>query len=446
MTMTMTEDALTGLGNRRHFLSSLSRHVMQGNDKRAALALLVIDVDGFARINGVFGFDVGDQLLQHLAQQLRSVARPGDYLARIGDNRFALVLTQVMNQGHVELAIQKLFRLLDVPFQAAARLNVAVTIGVALCPAHASHPDYLLRYAEAAVVSARRAHLRYAFAPDAAQGHDISELWDLEMQLGGAIERGEMVMHYQPQVRTADRRPVGAEALMRWNSPSRGGVVPDLFIPVAERTGQIKKLTVWALNTALRQASQWPVGNGPIGVSVNLPGTLATQPDLPELVEDALRLWGCDRVQLVLEVTESSLMDTERAFAALARIRALGVKISIDDFGTGYSCLAYFRNLPADELKVDRSFVSTLLTDPANAYIAQLIVELAHRFGLSVAAEGVEDESTLLALTELGCDTAQGFLLGKAMPSVEFQRWLAASAGAVPAPIGADPINEAQPG
>ena len=427
--MTPTGDSLTGLGSRRDFLTSLARHVHQSNDTRAALALLVIDIDGFARINGAYGFAVGDQLLRHLAQQLKGVARASDYLARIGDNRFALVLTRVMNQGHVELAIQKLFRLLDVPFQAAtARVSLSVTVGVALCPAHASHPDFLLRRAEAALERARAEGQRHAFAPTAVGDSDVSELWDLEMQLSGAVERGEMVMHYQPQVYTADRRPVGAEALMRWNSPALGIVAPDLFIPVAERTGQIKKLTVWALNTALRQASQWPAGEAPIKVSVNLPGTLATQPDLPELVEDALRLWGCPQVQLVLEITESSLMDTERAFAALARIRALGVKISIDDFGTGYSCLAYFRNLPADELKVDQSFVSSLLTDSGSAAIAQLIVELAHRFGLSVAAEGVEDEATMQALTRLGCDTAQGFLLGKAMPTLEFQSWLLAHA------------------
>lgn len=443
--MRLTEDALTGLGNRGHFLPTLSRHVHQANENRAVLALLIIDIDGFARINGAYGFDVGDQLLRHLAQQLKAVARPYDYLARIGDNRFALVLTRVMNHGHVELAIQKLLRLLEVPFQSTdARLNLAVTIGVALCPAHASHPEFLLRRAEAAVDRARREGLRHAFAADTTGDRDFSELWDLEMQLAGAIERGEMAMHYQPQVYAADRRPVGAEALMRWDSPSLGMVSPERFIPVAERTGQIKKLTVWALNTALRHASQWPVGTAPLKVSVNLPGTLATQADLPELVEDALRLWGCAHVQLVLEITEGSLMDTERAFAALARIRALGVEISIDDFGTGYSCLAYFRTLPANELKVDRSFVASLLTDPASADITQLIVDLAHRFGLSVAAEGVEDEATMHALIALGCDTAQGFLLGKAMPTMEFQRWLRAHPGIAPTASAVAAISESR--
>lgn len=426
--MTATEDELTGLSNRRSCLALLRRCVTHAIDKRTSVALLVVDVDRFAQVNGAYGYAAGDQVLIHIKQQLLSVARKSDYVARIGDNRFALILRGIMNKGHAELAIQKLSRLLNAPFQAdEALINVAVTVGAALCPLHASHPDFLLRRAEAAILRARLAGLRHAFAPDFSPDQDISELWDLEMQLSGAIERGEMVMHYQPQVRLDDLSRIGAEALMRWNNPSRGMVGPHVFIPLAERTGQIKKLTVWALNTALRQASQWPAGNARISVSVNLPGSLATQHDLPELVAAALNLWKADHVQLVLEITEGSLMDTTYAFPVLARIRELGVKISIDDFGTGYSCLAYFKTIPADELKVDRSFVSSLLTDPASADITQLIVDLAHRFGLTVAAEGVEDEATLHALKRIGCDAAQGYLFGKPMPSAELHAWLMSS-------------------
>lgn len=426
--MTATEDELTGLSNRRSCLALLRRCVTHAIDKRSSLALLVVDVDGFAQINGAYGYVVGDKVLLHIKHQLQAVARKTDYVARIGDNRFALILRGVMNKGHAELAIQKLSRLLNAPFQSDdAHVNVLVTVGAALCPLHASHPDFLLRRAEAAILRARLAGSRHAFAPDFSPDQDISELWDLEMQLGGAIERGEMVMHYQPQVRLSDLSRIGAEALMRWNNPSRGIVGPQVFIPLAERTGQIKKLTVWALNTALRQASQWPAGDGRISVSVNLPGSLATQHDLPELVAAALNLWKADHVQLVLEITESSLMDTTHAFPVLARIRALGVKISIDDFGTGYSCLAYFKSIPVDELKVDRSFVSSLLTDPASADITQLIVDLAHRFGLTVAAEGVEDEATLHALKRIGCDAAQGYLFGKPMPSADLHAWLTSS-------------------
>lgn len=426
-------DELTGLRNRRGFLPLLRRCVMMSNEQRVAMALLVIDIDGFAAFNNVHGYDVGDRLLQHLADLLGEVARGHDYAARIGDNRFALILNRVLNQGHVELAIQKLFRLLDVPFQGEhVRFVVPVSIGAALCPLHASHPDALMRRAEAALTRARSAKLRHAYAPAAARDLDISDLWDLEVQLSGAIERGEMSLHYQPQLCAKTQRPLGAEALMRWHSPTRGAVAPDVFIPVAERTGQIRKLTAWALNTALRQAGEWSAGEC-MTVSVNLPGMVATQPDLPELVEAALKLWGSENVQLVLEVTESSLMDADRAFAALDELRRLGVRISIDDFGTGYSCLAYFKHIPADELKIDRSFVRDLLGDPASVDITRLIVELSHRFGFSVAAEGVEDHKTFVALQRLGCDTVQGYLFGKPMASADLREWLAQRQAGAPA-------------
>lgn len=423
--MDAMHDELTGLRNRRNFVGLLRRCVSASNEHRATMALLVVDIDGFARLNNAYGYDVGDQLLAHLAALLGEVARSHDYTARIGDNRFALILNRVLNQGHVELAIQKLFRLLDTPFQGERmRFRIPVTVGAALCPLHASQPDALMRRAEAALVCARAEGVRRAYAPDASRDLELSDLWDLEMQLAGAIERGEMVLHYQPQLCANSLRVVGAEALMRWNSRSRGAVAPDIFIPIAERTGQIGKLTTWALNTALRQAAEWGVDER-VSVSVNLPGTLAVQPHLPELVEAALKLWGSDRVQLVIEVTESSLMDAGRAFASLEALRRLGARISIDDFGTGYSCLAYFRNIPADEIKIDQTFVRDLLGDSASADIVRVIVELSHRCGFRVAAEGVENQETLAALRRLGCDSVQGYLFGKAMASAELREWLA---------------------
>ncbi|MGY3264721.1 putative bifunctional diguanylate cyclase/phosphodiesterase [Lysobacter sp. HA35] len=417
-------DEVTGLRDRRAFLPLLGRQVVHASDKRTAMALLIIDIDGFAQINGVHGFATGDRLLNHLARQLEFVTRPQDYAARIGDNRFALILTGMMNAGHVELAVQKLFRLLARPMrEGQAELHVPVTVGIAMAPRHATHSEFLLRRAEAALSRARRAGVRHMFAPDTAGDVDISDQWDLEVQLGGAIERGELSLNFQPKLIAGSLVPVGAEALMRWNSRTRGMVPPSVFIPVAERIGHIKKLTVWALNTALRQASQWKFPSGPSSVSINIPGMLATEPDLPELIENALRLWG-DGVQLVVEITESSLMDARLAFPVLERIRALGARISIDDFGTGYSCLSYFRNIPADELKIDRSFVTELATDPSCADIIRFVVDLAHRFGLTVAAEGVEDEATRDHLTELGCDVLQGYLFAKPMPPADLVRWL----------------------
>ncbi len=423
--MTDLHDELTGLPNRRSFLSLLHRHIGYANDRQHLLALVVIDIDSFAQINGSSGYAFGDQVLRHLARQIQVVARTQDYTARIGDNRFALLLPSILNHGHAELAVQKLFRLLEVPIESdGARLTLPVTVGAALCPAHATHAEYLLRMAELALATARMEGRRYLFAPDAQQTNVLSDLWDLELELTGAIDRGEMRMHYQPQVRVSDLHLVGVEALMRWDSQTRGMVSPDVFIPLAERTGQIQKLTMWALNTALRQAGEWRQAWAPLSVSVNLPGEMASQRDLPELVENALQLWGKDEVRLVIEITERSLMDRERALDILGRIRELGVKISIDDFGTGYSCLAYFKNIPADELKIDKSFVTGLLTDIASADITTLIIELAHRFGLAVVAEGVEDPATFALLKSGGCDIVQGYLFGKAMPSPQFQDWL----------------------
>lgn len=423
--MRQLNDELTGLHSRSGFLSLLRRHIGYANDRHKLLALAVFDIDGFAQINGTSGYGFGDKLLQHVAAQLRKVARKHDYIARIGDDRFALLLPDVLNAGHAELALQKLFRLLELPFEDGEfRLIPAVSAGAALCPIHATHPEYLMRVAELSLASARLQSSRYLFAPDRSSAAPLSELWDLELDLAHALERGELQMHYQPQVRIADLAVTGVEALMRWESPTRGTVPPDVFVPVAERTGHLRKMTAWALNTVLRQSAQWRHDSGRLSVSLNISGNLAIQRDLPELVANSLSLWGSEHVQLILEVTEGSLMDRELALEVLGRLRELGVRISIDDFGTGYSCLAYFKNIPADELKIDKSFVKSLLTDDASADVTTLIIDLAHRFDLSVVAEGIEDAATFDALKAGGCDIAQGFLFGKSMPASEVQPWL----------------------
>jgi diguanylate cyclase (GGDEF)-like protein len=432
--MSTTEDELTGVQHRRSFLATLRQQVGFSNDRQSLLALVVCDIDGFARLNAAHGYEFGDQALKYVAQHLRSIARPQDYVARIGDNRFALLLTRVMNQGHAELAVQQLIRHLEVPFQGAqgtVRLNAS--IGAALCPTHATHPEYLMRQAEKSLEASRAAGERWMFPPEDGGEQAFSEFWDLEIELDGAIQRGELLLGYQPQLRVADLKPVGAEALMAWPHRARGLVSPDQFIPIAEKTGQIRPMTMWALNTALRHAASWRHPE-PLSVAVNVPAEMVARDDLPDIVENALRLWGTEGVHLVLEITERSLVtEPERSFAVLSRIRDLGARISIDDFGTGYSCLAYFKNIPADELKIDRSFIQGMTSDTANADIASLIIDLAHRFGLSVVAEGVEDTETFEMLRQRGCDVVQGHLFAKAMRADAFAKWLQ-QATASPAP------------
>jgi len=423
--MSAIEDSLTGLRNRRSFMGLLRQHVGLSNDRQTKLGLVVVDITGFSRINWTHGFHKGDLALLHVTEVLNQVARKQDYVARLGDNRFGLILTRVMNKGHVELAMQKLFRLLGEPLGSdTTKFKVNASAGVAMCPMHASQADHLLRQAEQALESARAAGTNCMFAPDHEKDSGLSAFWDLEIELIGALDRDEISMQYQPKVRAMDRVPVGAEALMRWNHRTRGVVTPDLFIPIAEQTGQILTMTVWALNTALRHASEW--GPGPLSVAVNIPAQMIARHDLPDLVENALQLWGRKDIQLVLEITERSLVaDHKHSFAILSRIRAMGVKVSIDDFGTGYSCLAYFKEIPADELKIDRSFIHQLLEDTASADITSLIIDLAHRFGLSVVAEGVENEATFEALRQMGCDVVQGYHFSPAMRSGEFARWVA---------------------
>jgi diguanylate cyclase (GGDEF)-like protein len=430
--MDPTDDALTGLRDRHGFLLELRRQVEAAARDGAGVAVLVVDVNGFAAVNGAHGYDFGDRLLRHLALQLRAVARAQDIPARIGDDRFAILLPRIMGEGHAELAAQKLLRLLELPFESGgSRVRVAVTVGIALYPGHAAHPEHLLRKAEAAVTAARAAGRASQFAASAGPADGAGELWEIEVELAGALQRGEISMHYQPKLRSSDLRPVGVEALMRWQSPSRGALHPDVFIPIAERCGHIKTLTIWAMNTALRQAGQWRHPFGELSVAVNIPAAMVVQDDLPDLVEHALNLWKGEQVRLMLEITERSLVAApEHSFRVLSRIREMGVGVSIDDFGTGYSCLAYFRNIPADELKIDRSFVSGLLEDNASAELTGLIIELAHRFGLSVVGEGIENEATLDALRRLRCDVVQGFLFGKAIASPELQGWLERAARA----------------
>jgi diguanylate cyclase (GGDEF)-like protein len=421
----MLEDPLTGLHSRQGFLALLRQHVVIANERQSMLALIVVDLNGFARLNAAHGYGFGDAALKHVAQHLHAVVREQDYVGRIGDNRFAVLLTRVMNQGHAELALQKLFRHLEVPFEGTqGTVRLTANAGAALCPLHASHPDFLLRQAEKSLALARATGQPWLFPPEVEDDHGFSEFWDLEIELDGAIQRSELSLAYQPKLRLSDMETIGAEALMSWPHRTRGLVSAEQFIPIAEKTGQIRPMTMWALNTAIRHASTWQHGS-PLSVAVNVPAELVMRDDLPDIVENALQLWGKSEVGLVLEITERSLVtDPKHSFSILSRIRDLGVKISIDDFGTGYSCLAYFKDIPADELKIDRSFVRNLATDTASADIASLIIDLAHRFGLSVVAEGVEDQPTLELLRERHCDVVQGHLFAKALRLEGFRDWL----------------------
>jgi len=420
------KDSVTGLFGRQQFLHILDSDVNEAATHQVSLALLVVDIRQFGRINIKHGYAAGDRVLQAVAKVLEQVRREGDQIARIGDDQFALILQGVLNSGHAELAVHKIQRLLDVPVHLDHdTIRCAVDIGIALFPEHARGADALLAAADEAQRRARSSGQPFCVA----QSHDddeYSEHWDIEMALEDAIQKSEMRVYFQPKISLATGKPVGAEALVRWENSFRGIVGPDEFIPIAESTGFILPLTEWMLNSALRLASEWEHPWGKQEVSVNIPTQILERADFVDTVMSARELWHSEDSRLCIEILEQSFIENiDEVFAKLKGLRNEGIKVSIDDFGTGYSSLSYFRDIPADELKIDRSFVSGLMKERDNANIVELIVDLAHRFDLLVVAEGVEDVQTLSALKKMQCDVAQGYFISKPIPAEEYHRWLA---------------------
>lgn len=426
-----TRDMLTKLADRQAFLISLRRDCVRTLTSGGMMALLIININQFRRINSIFGLKVADEVLVRLAEMLRRLGRRQDLVARIGSDEFALILPNVMNEGHAVLAANKLLRELESPMNIDnERVPVSATVGIAICPTHASHPDTLLKHSELALLKARRSGSHYLVA-EPVHSSEISDTWDLEIELGSAIENDELALYYQPQVDMKSGAPLRAEALMRWESPSRGLLRPGTFIPIAERTGQIRALTAWALDTALRQMGELADQSGDkIGVSINMPANAFQSSKLLDMVEEAIRMWGAQQGKLTLEVTESVAMaDPATAFGILEKLRKLGCRISIDDFGTGYSSLSYFRDIPADELKIDQSFTRDIAANRANHALTGLMIELGKQFDMEVVAEGVENQEALAALEEMGCGLAQGNLIGAAMPFEDFCKWMQKAGG-----------------
>ena len=418
------EDKLTKVYDRETFFTVLAKHIVTVHDHKTKLALLVIDINDFSHINKQYDYSTGDYVLKHFAQLLFNAKRAQDYVARIGDNRFALILVNIMNTGHATLAAQKIHRLLDVHFQIKDyKISLDATIGIALCPLHASKATGLLKEAEEALTLARQ-HDKSIGTAISVNDDELSEHWDIELDIEEAFQNRQFLIYYQPKFSLKSKKPVGAEALLRWER--RGQFVsPEIFVPIIEKTGHIKPLTGWIINSVLRHSSRWTKKWGPLSVSVNIPPDLIIKLDLKDFVHNAMNLWGDENITLILEILERSFVeDTEKCFQILRELQSMGVQISIDDFGTGYSSLAYFKLLPIDELKIDQSFVFDLNTDEANAKLIHLMVQLGHNFNLKIVAEGIEDKATFTRLGTMGCDVGQGYYMGKAMPEKEFKTWL----------------------
>jgi diguanylate cyclase (GGDEF)-like protein/PAS domain S-box-containing protein len=418
-------DALTNLPNRVLLRERLERAIVQCDRTNDNLALLVLDLDRFKDVNDTLGHQYGDQLLQEVASRLEQTLAPSDTVARLGGDEFAVLLPGV----DFEVAHQRagaLVAALSAPYSLQGyRIEAGASVGIVLSPEHGLDADALLRRADVAMYVAKQAGGGTALYSPEFDRHSPDRLV-MVGELRHAIENDQLVLHYQPKFDCVSGAMVGVEALVRWLHPIRGLIPPDQFIPLAEQIGLIGALTGWVIEAALRQASIWRDAGTDIPVAINLSMRNVLDDTLPELMQEALARWGMPSSALELEITESSLMaDPGKAMNVLTRLSDMGFHIAVDDFGTGYSSLSYLRQLPVHQLKVDRSFVRDMTREQRDRAIVESTVALAHNLGLRVVAEGVEDQETMDLLRSLGCDTAQGFHLGRPQPADTAGVWKA---------------------
>ncbi len=419
-------DALTGLPNRSSLMTHLGHQIFAARRSDAQLALLFIDVDHFKRVNDSLGHMAGDALLQTLALRITEALRTTDVVARFGGDEFVVVLPRTLQRMDVEEVAEKLLAAIEVPFCVEGRqMSVTPSIGIAVFPHDGHTADELIKNADTAMYAAKsRGRANYQFFT-AQMARAAYAALVLESQLTQALARNEFVLHFQPQVRASDGALVGAEALIRWNHPERGLLLPDAFIPVAEQQRLMLPIGQWVLREAARCAKRWQDAGCEVPVAVNLSSMQFQASGFTVLTEQLLREEGISGELIELELTERMLMDDlPEVKRKLFELKALGLRISVDDFGTGYSSLAHLKELPIDKVKIDRSFVHDLPERKDSAAIARAIVQMAHTLGLIVIAEGVETEAQRDFLARLGCDELQGLLLSAPLPAHEFEAWM----------------------
>jgi diguanylate cyclase (GGDEF)-like protein len=417
-------DKLTDLPNREQFRDDLRQTMARGLQSGQPCAILMLDLDRFKHVNDVLGHRFGDRLLRQVAKRLRDEAlSPQDVLARLGGDEFA-VLLPLADAPSALVVAQRMLRTFERPITLDDhKVDLGAGIGIASCPAHAKDADQLISRAEVAMYAAKHQQagtVTYHPGLDSCSEESLTMLGELRQ----AVDFGQLQLYMQPKVSLRTGRVVGAEALLRWQHPERGAVPPMRFIPFAEQTGFVRVLTSWMIE---RTAITWRALRAQglqMKLSVNLSTRDLMDQDLPDKIARLLGTHGVEAGGLILEITESAIMDDpQRALATLERLHEMGLKLSIDDFGTGYSSLAYLKRLPVDELKIDKSFVMNMESDIHDAKIVRSTVDLAHNLGLSVVAEGMESTKSWKLLAGLRCDEAQGFLIAKPMPAEQFAAW-----------------------
>ena len=417
-------DDLTGLPNRTLFHQNLEQALLEAGPDAEGIAVLMMDLDRFKEINDTLGHHLGDALLQELAVRVARVLRPGDTLARLGGDEFALLLHPGDETQALE-AIDGIQKELVQPFVLGGLpISVEASVGVALAPEHGADHATLLRHADVAMYAAKSSGTVHAVYNPETDTNDARQL-ALVGELRRAIDRQELVLWYQPKVDLDTDTIMGVEALIRWNHPTHGLLMPDVFVPLAERTGLIRPLGRAVLEHAVLQCARWRNENLDLHVAVNLTMPDLLDLDLPPYVDDLLRRHDLPPASLELEITEGTISaDPVRVRQVLTGLSEMGVRLAIDDFGTGYSSLAYLKNLPVDCLKIDKSFVLNMESDASDATIVRSTIDLGRNLGLETVAEGVESEAAWTALRAFGCTYAQGYFISRPISPEELDIFL----------------------
>lgn len=420
-------DSLTGLPNRANIYQEIELFYAKGGD--ALGALLFIDLDRFKEINDTLGHQVGDRLLQLIGPRIASeMSEIKGTVARMGGDEFAIFLPSIRNQQHAVVFAHCILDALRLEFDLEVFCaEISASIGIVLAPTQAKDVNELMRFADVAMYHAKEQMSGIAVYKPEIDPHSPKRL-AMMSELGRAIREDQLCLYYQPKVNLESKTFYGFEALLRWNHPELGFVPPNDFIPIAEVTSLIHPLTAWVLEKSIAQCCLWHSQGLDVSVAVNLSARNLLDENMPKLVRTLLQKYGLPASALELEITESSIMsDPARAMRVLQQLHELGAQLSIDDFGTGYSSLAYLKKLPVQTLKIDYSFIRNMLEDKQDELIVESTIHLAHSLSLKVVAEGVENAALIERLSNMGCDEAQGYHIGRPMPLSQIDEWMAES-------------------
>ncbi|MDA8622189.1 EAL domain-containing protein [Psychrosphaera sp.] len=418
---------LTGLPNRIYFTSQIKKQIEQYEGH--TFAVLWMDVDRFKDINDTLGHEFGDEVIKSIAKRLEDNAQRNMFLAYLDGDEFAAYIV-IQNEQEAVVAANQIDHLFDTPFIVKdIALDVSISIGVSLYPDDTKVAEKLMQYADIALYESKEQHHSVSRYKDSNNKYSVVRL-SLMTELKQAIEDGQLTLNYQPKIDVSTGKVVSVESLVRWKHPEHGFIFPDEFIPLAEQTGNIRHLTHWAIEVALQEHVRLRELGFDIKMAVNISAVDVSDLELPPFVSNLLERYSVAPTSLILEVTESAIMsDPDKAMVALNMLKNMSIRLSIDDFGTGYSSMEQLKRAPVDELKIDKSFVLDLATNKDDLIIVKSITSLAHNLGMTIVAEGVEDNGSLSALKELKVETAQGYFISKPVESAILEEWLQNNAG-----------------